>query len=73
MKYLRHLALVMKSAAYLAIALAIGYVLGDEINQRKLRADLRAVCYEQSMGRFNGEVDELTDLVIQFQCRNAVP
>lgn len=73
MKYLKYVSLAIKSVALIVLAAALGYVLGDEIEQRKLRAELRAVCFEQTAAQFGGEVDELGELVINYQCRNAIP
>jgi hypothetical protein len=65
--------MVLKSIAYLAIALVAGFIMGDEFQERKLRAELRALCYEESLSRVGGDADELTSMIIKFQCRNTVP
>ena len=70
---LSRLALVIKAICYLAIAGLVGCILGDEFQQRKLRADLRSLCYEQMLERMGGEANELQDAVIQYQCRNSIP
>ena len=73
MKYLTVASLVIKCIAYLAVGLALGYILGDEINQRKLRADLRQVCAEQFVEKMGKPENELAELIVQYQCRNAIP
>lgn len=64
---------VLQFVCYLAVAGMVGYVIGDEIHQRMTRQKLREVCYNQALERAGGKVDELGDLVITFQCRNAIP
>lgn len=73
MKYLSYLALVIKYLAFLAFAAVIGYIAGDELEQRKLRADLRAVCAEQFVERMGEPENELAELIVKYQCRNAIP
>lgn len=72
-KILSALAVLVKLACYLMVGLSLGYIVGDEINQRKLRAELRELCYEQALDRHGGDLDKLSSLVAQYQCRNAVP
>lgn len=73
MKYLSYLALVIKYLAFLAFAAVVGYIAGDELEQRKLRADLRAVCAEQFVERMGEPENELAELIVKYQCRNAIP
>ena len=73
MKYLSYLALVIKYLAFLIFAAVVGYIAGDELEQRKLRADLRAVCTEQFVERMGEPENELAELIVKYQCRNAIP
>ena len=73
MKYLKYLSLAIKSLALPILAAAASYVLGDEIQQRKLRADLRSVCAEQFIERMGEPENELAELIVKYQCRNAIP
>lgn len=73
MKYLSYLALVIKYLAFLIFAAVVGYIAGDELEQRKLRADLRAVCAEQFVERMGEPENELAELIVKYQCRNAIP
>jgi hypothetical protein len=72
-KYLEILAMILKIACFALVGLALGYIVGDEIEQRKLRADLRAICAEQFVERMGEPESELAELVVKYQCRNAIP
>lgn len=72
-KYFLALALALKVAAYVIIGSAIGYLVGDEIEQRKLRADLRSLCAEEFVARMGEPENEMAELIVKYQCRNAIP
>lgn len=64
---------VLKGFVYCLVGMCLGYIIGDEIQQRHLRAELRNACYEESVRRLGQDPDKLQNLVIEYQCRNAIP
>jgi hypothetical protein len=72
-KYFLALALALKIAAYALVGIALGYIIGDEIEQRKLRADLRSLCAEEFVARMGEPENEMAELIVAYQCRNAIP
>ncbi len=72
-RYLEILAMILKVACFALVGAALGYIIGDEIEQRKLRSDLRSLCQEEFISRMGEPQDELAELIIKYQCRNAIP
>lgn len=61
-----------KAFAYVLLAGGAGFVLGDEISQRVQRAKMRNACYEVQAQQAM-EMDEMTELAIQYRCRVNIP
>lgn len=72
MKYLNLVLEVIRIASDIIIALCLGYLLADEVNERMLRRQLRLVCQEQ-FSVMQGSIDEQKALLIKHQCRQIVP
>ena len=58
---------------YTVLGGAIGYLIGDEIQNRMQRAHLRQLCYIQQADELPDSPNEMQDAVIQYRCRNAIP
>ncbi len=55
------------------IGLALGVILGDELNQRLDRARLRSSCYEFNLAQAGGVLSPGDELRVEVSCRQAVP
>jgi hypothetical protein len=70
---MHHVIHAVKLLCYVGIAAAMGYLLGDEIQNRMQRTSLRHFCYVQQADELPDSPNELEDAVIQYRCRNAIP
>jgi hypothetical protein len=63
----------LKSLSFAIIALVIGAIAADELANRMERKEMRSSCYENSSASLSEKPNPMQDIMIRFQCRNAIP
>ncbi len=63
----------LRSLSFAIIALVIGAIAADELMNRLERQEMRSSCYENSSASLAEKPNPMQDIMIRFQCRNAIP
>ena len=63
----------LKSLSLALVALIIGAIAADEFFNRLEIQEMRSSCYENSSASLSEKPNPMQDIMIRFQCRNAIP
>lgn len=72
-KFFHFLGSALLAVFFALTGVIFGYIAMDEIQQRSLRSALREACAEQMAARMGQPSNEMEELVVKYQCRNAIP